>query len=99
MWKAVWSLSVWALTSAPSRSASRLMRRASRVAVPLKAMCSMTWPMPFGGAALVPAAAAHEDADAAGLQLWQVQQHHLHAVGQKRSAAGRPASSWLVPPA
>ena len=49
-WYAVWSLSVCALTSAPSSSASMLIRAASRVVVPLKAMCSTTWLMPFSRA-------------------------------------------------
>ena len=47
MWNAVWSLSVCALTSAPSRSASRLICWQSRPCVPLKAMCSTKWLMPF----------------------------------------------------
>jgi hypothetical protein len=47
MWYAVWSLSVCALTSAPSRSASRLICWQVRPCVPLKAMCSTTWLMPL----------------------------------------------------
>ncbi len=50
MWKALWSLSVWALTCAPSRSASRLMRWQSRSWVPLNAMCSTMWLMPLSRA-------------------------------------------------
>ena len=63
MWNAVWFLSVWALTSAPRRSASRLICWQSRERVPLKAMCSMKWLMPLSARTLVLAAAAHEDAD------------------------------------
>src|SRR5436190_20556741 len=47
MWYAVWSLSVCALTSAPRRSASRLICWQLRVCVPLNAMCSTKWLMPF----------------------------------------------------
>ena len=47
MWYAVWSLSVCALTSAPSRSASRLICWQLRSCVPLNAMCSTKWLMPF----------------------------------------------------
>ena len=47
MWNAVWFLSVWALTSAPRRSASRLICWQSRERVPLNAMCSMKWLMPL----------------------------------------------------